>query len=404
MKTHAARPRGWRTVWLLLHRWAGLTLTLFLVVAGLTGSLLAFAPQLDAWLQRDLYAVPVTGPRMDPFELHRRAEALLAPAHLDFVTLDSDHPGEAVMFYATPEEASPVLMALALNPYTGEEIARFDAGDDAPLSRRSLLGFVFRLHFQLLLGEPGRWAFGIAALIWTLDCFVGFYLTLPVRRRREGPRTGRSFWALWKPAWLIRRGGSTWRLNFDFHRAAGLWTWALLFVFAVSAVSFNLPELYNPAQRWLGGRSDPSEQVPALPAPLAAPRTDWAQAAETGRRLLAERARAEGFTTGTGQGLYFDRTKGLFGYSAHTSRDVGGSTASVLWFDDSTGTDRGFASPLGMSGVNDFTTWVQYLHLGAIGGLAGRVAVSLMGFVITGLSLTGAYLWWARRGGRAVRA
>lgn len=393
----AERGVRWRGVWLVVHRWAGLTLTLFLVVAGLTGSLLAFAPQLDAWLQPDLYAVPVTGPRMDPFELHRRAEALLAPAQLDFVTLDSDHPGEAVMYYATPDSTNPTVMALALNPYTGEEIARFDAGDDAPLSRRSLLGFVFRLHFQLLAGEPGRWAFGIAALIWTLDCFVGFYLTLPVRRRREGPRTGRSFWALWKPAWLIRRGSSPWRLNFDFHRAAGLWTWVLLFVFAVSAVSFNLPELYNPVQRWLGGVSDPAERVPALATPLPAPRTDWAEAAEIGSRLMAERARAEGFTAGPGRGLYFDRVKGLYGYSAHTSRDVGESTSSILWFEDGTGADRGLLTPLGMSPLNDFTTWVQYLHLAGVGGFPMRVVVSLMGLVITGLSLTGVYLWWARR-------
>ena len=47
--------------------------------------------------------------------------------------------------------------------------------------------------------------------------------------------------------------------------------------------------------------------------------------------------------------------------------------------------------------MNDFTTWVQYLHLAAVGGFTMRVVVSLMGLVITALSLTGVYLWWARR-------
>jgi uncharacterized iron-regulated membrane protein len=85
------------------------------------------------------------------------------------------------------------------------------------------------------------------ALIWTLDCFVGFFLTLPVgNRRRSMVGTGRiqpdevfrsdrirkGFWSCWKPAWQLKLGAGGHRVNYDLHRAAGLWLWAMLFVTA----------------------------------------------------------------------------------------------------------------------------------------------------------------------------
>lgn len=56
----------------------------------------------------------------------------------------------------------------------------------------------------------GLWLLGIIAIIWTLDSFVGFYLTLPLRRRARaaaaaaGSEPARSFWQRWKPAWKLR--------------------------------------------------------------------------------------------------------------------------------------------------------------------------------------------------------
>src|SRR5690606_5653593 len=81
--------------------------------------------------------------------------------------------------------------------------------------------------------------------VWTLDCFVGFYLTLPARS--AGAARG-GFWARWKPAWLIKTKASAYRINFDIHRAFGLWLWGVLFVVAFTAFSLNLySEVFYPA-------------------------------------------------------------------------------------------------------------------------------------------------------------
>jgi hypothetical protein len=54
--------------------------------------------------------------------------------------------------------------------------------------------FVYDLHMYLALGGTGAWVLGV--VIWTLDCFVGFYLTLPVAIAQ--------FWRRWRPSWLIK--------------------------------------------------------------------------------------------------------------------------------------------------------------------------------------------------------
>ena len=46
-----------RHFWVLIHRYAGLAMTLFLIIVALTGSVLAFKDELDAWLNPDLLRV-----------------------------------------------------------------------------------------------------------------------------------------------------------------------------------------------------------------------------------------------------------------------------------------------------------------------------------------------------------
>ena len=40
--------------------------------------------------------------------------------------------------------------------------------------------FIYRLHYSLALDTFGSYAFGIVALLWTLDCFVAIWLSFPL--------------------------------------------------------------------------------------------------------------------------------------------------------------------------------------------------------------------------------
>ena len=57
-----------RPFWVTLHRYGGLAMAVFLLIAGLTGSVIAFHRELDAWLNPDwCYAQP-RGERLSPGE------------------------------------------------------------------------------------------------------------------------------------------------------------------------------------------------------------------------------------------------------------------------------------------------------------------------------------------------
>ncbi|MGH8615454.1 MAG: PepSY domain-containing protein, partial [Gammaproteobacteria bacterium] len=58
-----------RRLWALMHRYVGLAMTVFLILVGLTGSVLAFNHELDRWLNPELLSVPVReAPMLDPIE------------------------------------------------------------------------------------------------------------------------------------------------------------------------------------------------------------------------------------------------------------------------------------------------------------------------------------------------
>ena len=403
-----------RRFWVLVHRYAGLYLAGVLIVAGLTGSILAFDAQISRWLNPGLMQVPVQArPMLDPFTLRERALAIEPRARINFVPLNN-HPGEVYYFGLEPRldpaSGRPFDLGyegLYLNPYTGEEMGREKDIGLWPVNRKNFTRFVFALHYSLAAGETGRWLFGLAALVWTVDCFVGFFLTWP---RRQPARVGavpavspvRKAWlARWLPSWRFVWRGRPYRINFNLHRATGLWTWVLLFIFATSSVCFNLPEVYGPVMNRVFLMPDVRGSLPDLPQPAPDPGLDWREAAIIGERLTAQQATLHGFKPRPAHGtvwFYYDPVKGLFSYPAHSDLDVGYHYAgTTVFFDGKTGEFRGIQFASGHNAAATFTTWVSGIHNCTIGGFPMQIVVSLTGLVVAMLSGTGVYLWWRKR-------
>ncbi|NWE37006.1 PepSY domain-containing protein, partial [Pseudomonas gingeri] len=55
-----------RALLVLLHRYIGLATALFLMIAGITGSLLAFNHELDEWLNPGFYKATAEGLALPP--------------------------------------------------------------------------------------------------------------------------------------------------------------------------------------------------------------------------------------------------------------------------------------------------------------------------------------------------
>jgi uncharacterized iron-regulated membrane protein len=223
------------------HRWVGLALACFLIPAALTGSALVWKVGLDEWLNPELFTVPVS------------ARGLLSEHEL-IAAVRSRYPTVMVNWVAMPElPGRSVQMSVSswphadgdrrineafIDPATGTVLGA--RSTTAPrLTRAEFIPWIYRFHYTLMMKRTGMVLMGVVAIIWTFDCITGALLTLP----RPLPR-----WRKWRLAWQVRPS----RLNFDLHRASGLWSWPILFVLALSSVYLNLThEVFVPAVEWL---------------------------------------------------------------------------------------------------------------------------------------------------------
>ena len=124
-----------RVLWVWLHRWAGLAMAGFLIVVGLTGSLLAFWLEINQWLTPELYPGDRAGIELDAATLARRAEALVPLARATTVYLG--YPGSVMIGMEARDGAPPLdFEFIHLDPIDGHELGPRDMAWTAQTQER----------------------------------------------------------------------------------------------------------------------------------------------------------------------------------------------------------------------------------------------------------------------------
>ncbi len=381
-----------RWVWSRVHRYIGLILAAFVIFEGLTGSILALKAPMDRLFRPELHvASPEGAVALSLADLAERAAAQKPSLTVDYVILRPDQALVRMHHGGGDADDEPAAFSghgyfLYLNPWTGRELPPSEAG----LSIRfaSLIDVVYRLHSDLALGATGAWTLGVVAILWTIDCFVAAYLTLP--------RGGHRFWRRWRRSWILKPSTSWFRPLYDLHRAGGLWPWPLLLAFAWSSVMLEPMPIYD----WVTGalfdyRSGENIFSPAAQGVPGSGRVAWRTAEATGRRLMAQAAERAGFSIHDANSLSYIEPLGVYAYGVLGSRDIrGGDSETVLWFDASTGQERELFLPTGSRSGDTVTSWLRALHFADFGDFTiFRAFVAGLGLWIAMLGATGIYVW-----------
>lgn len=384
-----------RPLFLKLHRWSGLFLALFLTVAGLTGICLAYHDELEAQLIPGWLKVEPQGRALSSFEIARIAERLEPRATVDLVRL-SREPDESALVSLEPRDdaatGKPYQLdfdQVFIDPYSGKVLgqrlwgaARFDAAHLMPL--------LYHMHYSLLMGGLGEWLFGVVALVWFLNCFIGFYLSLPPQKR--------NFWKNWKRSWQVRSMQNIWRLSFDLHRAAALWIWAMLLVFSLSALQFMFnDQIFRPVLTALLPYKDAAEEARKQVTPDSRPLMSWESAHAQGKALMAKHTAQQGFSVFEESYLSLDRARSIYTYAVRSSLDIrekGGQTR--VYFSGKDGRELQFSYASITSG-NAVSSWLSALHMRRVWGAPYQAFVALIGLIVATLSVTGVMVWYKRR-------
>ncbi|MGE0593507.1 MAG: PepSY-associated TM helix domain-containing protein [Vicinamibacterales bacterium] len=214
-----------QTVWLRraafqVHLWSGLALGLYVLVLSLSGSVLVFRDQLDAWFE-------TPAPAFEPGREGLSTEALTEAAQRAYpaheVTRVGTRFGRRRPVIEIWLEQGEERLERLFNPYTGE-----DLGDALPRGIRAVL-WLAGLHDELLLGETGRRVNGTASAAVALLTLSGAVVWWPGVRNWRRALTVR-----WRARWPRR--------FWDLHSAAGAWCFPLILLWAVSGVYLAIPE------------------------------------------------------------------------------------------------------------------------------------------------------------------
>jgi uncharacterized iron-regulated membrane protein len=381
----------------------------FLLLSGLTGAVISWDHELDDLLNPHLMQARATGPALSPVALADDLARRHRDARVTFVPLSAEE-GKSYEFGVEPrvDPAAGTLYPLGYNqvfidPASGKELGRRAWGAAWPVTGENIVSFLYVLHYSLHMptlwgiDRWGIWLMGIVAVIWMLDCFVGFALTLPKRPADAA----QGWWMRWSHAWKIKCPASAYRINFDIHRAFGLWVWALLFILAFTAFSLNLyREVFFPLMSTVS-KVTPTPFDLHPPNPLSQPIE-----AKLGYRAVLQRAREEGrrrhWDAPPGS-IFYSSPWGIYGVSFfqpggdHGAAGVG---PPVLYYDGISGRLVGDRQPWKGTPADLFVQAQFPLHSGRILGLPGRILISAAGLVVAALSVTGVVIWERKRRAR----
>ena len=152
-----------------------------MVILGITGSVIAFEPELDRLLHPHLSRIKPGGRTLSLVEIGEAAS--------------KKYGGEPIVAYlpsSSPDFPTEVILSsgvVSVNPYTGEVLGLRTRG-------QTVLGFMHALHVRLATGDIGRNILRWSTLAMLISLASGLYLWWPRKRIRiRGPWWSRLFWS-----------------------------------------------------------------------------------------------------------------------------------------------------------------------------------------------------------------
>lgn len=349
-----------------IHSWLGLITGFFLLLLGLSGSLLVFKKELDSLLYKPLLTVK---PQSQPLPLDSLYKIVVKHyPNLDGMAWNNpaaptDHSYQFRLYLNDSRLISYDLGLININQYTGK-ILRHGRSDDLEVG---WVEWLYQFHFSFHLGVPGAASvalFGISMLISVLTGVVIF----------------RKF--IWKAiTFQLRFNRKNWRtVSSGLHRITGVW--ALIFNVVILFTGFWLNLFAFEKETWQRkmAPTPPNTSVKASLDSL------YAQALKKMPDLVPDYVYLP-----TQPGRTF-MVRGIL-KNQNPLFAVGNS----IQFDAQTG------HFLRQTTFRDLSFWQQVqaafypLHVGNFGGIVLKIFYVIIGLTPGLLSITGFLLWWRRK-------
>jgi len=355
-----------------IHLWTGIILSLYILVIGVTGSILVFESELEHAAYAALWRASTPLAEHPVVDLPQVIDTVMHayPGHKITAAYLPDRQGDNFEAFVHQGEKFRYVF---LDANTGRIVGEINPD-------RSWLIWIIDLHFRLLGGRVGEILNGIGAAFLLLLCASGAII----------------WWAglkHWTRGLKVNFGKGWRRINFDLHSAVGFWTLLILSMWAFTGVYFVWPK---PIESFVNRFSSVASANPppfVVPPRGSQPWQDMHLMIHHAQ-LSSPNARFAGaFFPGSDNGaLTLLMARGAA--SNFTQMDY-------VYFDPATGKQLA----LWHRGVNNtwgggLIFWLSPLHFGYDWGLAIKILWATLGCALPLLSITGVLMYWNRSLGK----
>ncbi len=357
-----------------LHKYLGLATGLVVFIVAITGCCWAFKDEIESLYDDYKKVTPQNEPILTPSKAKKFAKEIFANNTVHGTLFKKEDDAIEVIFYdAEPEFYQSVF----LNPYSGEVIQV-----DNHLS--GFFAFILKGHMRLWLPKTiGEQVVGVSILIFILIIISGFIIWLPKKRKNLKQRLKFD----WKKTTRWKRK------NFDLHTVVGFYicSLALILAFTGSMMSYNW--LKYVVYKSTGGEKAPAFVIPENKSKIEE-RDSEIPMDYLITKLSKENPNAESFE------LHYPETADESIYVEVSNNKGLYYDSDFRFFDQNTLEEIETPSIYGKyknAKVADKIQRMNYdIHIGAIGGIAGKIIAFLVSLLTASLPVTGVLLWYGR--------
>ncbi|RFS19709.1 PepSY domain-containing protein [Chitinophaga silvatica] len=366
------------------HLWLGLASGLIVIIISLTGCLFVFQKEInDVYYRKSLYVTPESKAVLPLSKLQQAAQAALGPEKPVFYITTYPAPDKAwefmsykgndtaLTYFGTVEHYESVL----INPYTGAVTGYIDY-------KHNFFSIVKYLHWSLLLNT----AYGQPIVGWSTFIFVILLITgLIMWWPKKWNKTTReqSFKIKWKASFK--------RVNYDLHNVLGFYSLLIALVIALTGMVW--------AFKWFQATvyvaASGTTQAPVVPVTESKPIESTDNEANPldvayakSKTILVDAQRIAVYPTTAPTGV--NRITGYYGKEVYYGTDE-------LQFDRYNGALLGRRNDSHKNRGEKLIDMNYDIHVGAIGGLPGKIIAFIVSLICTSLPITGFYVWWNKK-------
>lgn len=364
-----------KTITRKIHLWLGLSTGLVVFIVAITGCLYCFQEEIRSLYDDYRYVETREASFLPPSEVHAIATDILPGRHVHGAIYGDRNEAIEIVYY----EADPEFYQKAyINPYSGEFIKLVDL-------ESGFFHFVLEGHLNLWMGEFGNTIVSYATILFLLMLVSGLILWWPRNKKVAKKRLSFS-WA----------GRTRWkRKNYDFHNILGFYASAIALVLALSGLIMAFNWFAGGVYSFTGGDKS---HVFSFPENIS--RTGQQEVTGEPIDIIWERMRKE-YPEATSIEMHYPPSDQHSIYAYMKFSEGTYWNADYRYFDSRTleEVDPGHVyGDLENASTADMIQRMNYdIHVGAIGGIAGKIIAFLSSLIVGSLPVTGTIIWLGRR-------